>query len=48
MITEGTLEERVDDILQSKSALAGSLIAGGESFLLKMSAEELDAVVGLK
>ena len=48
MITEGTLEERVDDILQSKSALAGSLITGGESFLAKMSASELDDVVALK
>ena len=47
MITEGTLEERVDDILQSKSALAGSLITGGESFLAKMSAKELDEVVAL-
>ena len=48
MITEGTLEERVDNILQSKSALAGSLISGGESFLAKMSADELDEVVSLK
>ena len=47
MITEGTLEERVDDILQSKSALAGSLIAGGESFLANMTAQELDRVVRL-
>ena len=47
MITEGTLEERVDEILQSKSALAGSLITGGESFLAKMSAEEFDEVVAL-
>ena len=47
MITEGTLEERVDEILQSKSALAGSLITGGESFLSKMSAKELDEVVAL-
>ena len=47
MITEGTLEERVDDILQSKSALAGSLIAGGEAFLMRMSAQEFDSVVGL-
>ena len=47
LITEGTLEERVDDILQSKSALAGSLITGGESFLMKMSAKEFDDVVAL-
>ena len=47
MITEGTLEERVDDILQSKSALASSLITGGESFLMKLSAQEFDDVVAL-
>ena len=47
LITEGTLEERVDDILQSKTALAGSLITGGESFLMKMSAKEFDEVVAL-
>ena len=47
LITEGTLEERVDDILQSKTALAGSLITGGESFLMKMSAKEFDDVVAL-
>lgn len=47
MITEGTLEERVDEILQSKSALAGSLISGGESFLASLTEQELDRVVSL-
>ena len=47
LVTEGTLEEHVDDILQSKSALADSLVTGGESFLAQMSAADLDGVVSL-
>ena len=46
-MTEGTLEEHVDDILQSKSVLAESIVTGGESFLAKMSAKELEEVVAL-
>ena len=47
LIAEGTLEEHVDDILQSKGALADSLVTGGESFLAQMSASDLDGVVSL-
>jgi non-specific serine/threonine protein kinase len=47
MVTEGTLEEHVDDILQSKSALADSLVTGGESFLARMTAADFDGVVSL-
>ncbi len=47
LMTEGTLEEHVDDILRSKSALAGSLVAEGESFLSQMSASDLEGVVSL-
>ena len=46
-ITEGTLEERVDDILRRKSLLAGSLVTNGESFLREMSPEEFEEVVGI-
>lgn len=46
-ITEGTLEERIDDILRRKSTLAGSLVPDGEKFLREMSPEEFDDVVGL-
>ena len=46
-ITEGTLEERVDEILARKSRLAGSLVQTGEAFLRRLTAAELDAVVSL-
>ena len=46
-VAEGTLEEHVDDILRSKSALAESIVTNGESFLAKMSAKELEDVVAL-
>jgi SNF2 family DNA or RNA helicase len=46
-ITEGTLEERVDDILRRKSLLAGSLVPDGEKFLREMSPEEFEDVVRL-
>lgn len=47
MITEGTIEEHVDDTLLSKSALAESIFSGGESFLATMSSPELERIVGL-
>ena len=46
-ITEGTLEEHVDEILERKSRVAGSLVASGESFLLQLPAAELEAVLAL-
>lgn len=46
-VTEGTMEERIDAILRSKSVLASSLVSGGESFLAKMSAEEFERTVAL-
>ena len=46
-ITEGTLEEHVDEILERKSRVAGSLVTSGESFLLQLSDEELGAVLAL-
>ncbi len=46
-ITEGTLEEHVDEILERKSRVAGTLVTSGESFLLSMSDEELGSVLSL-
>lgn len=46
-ITEGTLEEHVDEILERKSRVAGSLVASGESFLREMSSEEFERTVRL-
>lgn len=46
-ITEGTLEERVDGILVRKGRLAGSIVAGGETFLRKLAPDEFEALVAL-
>lgn len=47
-ITEGTLEEHVDELLERKSRVAGSLVAGGEGFLRELAPEEFDRVVSLE
>jgi len=46
-IAEGTLEERVDEILARKSRTAGAAIADGESFLMSLEGEALLDAVGL-
>jgi len=46
-IAAGTLEEHVDEILERKSRVAGTLVQSGESFLAQLSAEELTAAVTL-
>ena len=46
-ITEGTLEEHVDEILERKSRVAGSLVASGEAFLRQLTDAELAAVISL-
>lgn len=46
-ICGGTLEERIDAIIESKEALAGEVIGSGEAFLTELSDEELDRVLSL-
>ena len=46
-ICAGTLEERVDELLESKRRLAGEIVGSGESFLLKMSEREFERMVSL-
>ena len=46
-ITEGTLEERVDELLERKSRIAGTLVASGEKFLRELSPSEFDDAVRL-
>ena len=46
-IAEGTLEEHIDEILERKSRVAGSLIQAGEAFLRELSPEEFEKVVAL-
>ena len=46
-ISHGTLEDRIDRILEEKRAIAGELVVSGESFLLKMSDKEFARTVAL-
>ena len=46
-ICAGTLEERVDELLETKRRLAGEIVGSGESFLLKMSDREFERMVSL-
>jgi hypothetical protein len=46
-ISHGTLEDRIDRILEEKRTIAGELVVSGESFLLKMSEKEFSKTVAL-
>ena len=46
-ISHGTLEDRIDRILEEKRMIAGELVVSGESFLLKMSEKEFAQTVAL-
>ena len=46
-ISHGTLEDRIDRILEEKRTIAGELVVSGESFLLKMSDKEFTRTVAL-
>jgi non-specific serine/threonine protein kinase len=43
----GTLEERIDDMIAHKSALATEIVTSGEQFLTELSDAELDQVLRL-
>jgi hypothetical protein len=47
LITLGTLEERIDRMLEDKRALTEAVISGGESWLTRLSTDELRALVSL-
>jgi SNF2 family DNA or RNA helicase len=46
-ISHGTLEDRIDRILEEKRTIAGELVVSGEGFLLKMSDKEFARTVAL-
>ena len=47
-VCAGTLEERIDDMIEGKKALAAGLFSGGaEKLLTDMTAAELRALVAL-
>ena len=43
----GTLEERIDDMIAHKSALAAEIVTSGEVFLTELSNDELDQLLRL-
>jgi non-specific serine/threonine protein kinase len=47
LICAGTLEERIDLVIEEKKALAGSVLGTGEAWLTEMSTDELRRVVAL-
>ncbi|MFB9385368.1 DEAD/DEAH box helicase [Pseudonocardia petroleophila] len=48
LITEGTLEDRIAALLESKRALADAVLTGGEAALSELSDAELAELVGLR
>ncbi|NSW52658.1 MAG: DEAD/DEAH box helicase [Anaerolineae bacterium] len=47
-ITAGTLEERIDDMIEAKKGLADAVIGSGEQWLTELSTEELRQLVQLR
>ena len=47
-VTSGTLEERIDDMIESKKSLAEAVIGGGEEWLTELSTDELRDLVNLR
>ena len=46
-ISSGTLEDRIDALLEDKRRLAGEIVGSGEAFLAKMSEREFERMVAL-
>ena len=47
-VTSGTLEEMIDDMIESKKGLAQAVVGSGESWLTELSTDELRKVVSLR
>lgn len=47
-VTTGTLEEMIDDMIESKKGLAQAIVGSGENWLTEMSTDELRKVVTLR
>ncbi|HUE99089.1 MAG TPA: DEAD/DEAH box helicase [Anaerolineales bacterium] len=47
-VTTGTLEEMIDDMIESKKGLAQAVIGSGENWITEMSTDELRRVVTLR
>ncbi|MEW6401661.1 MAG: DEAD/DEAH box helicase [Chloroflexota bacterium] len=47
-VTTGTLEEMIDDMIESKKGLAQAIVGSGENWITEMSTDELRKVVALR
>jgi SNF2 family DNA or RNA helicase len=47
LISKGTLEERIAQVLEEKAALAEAVVGGGEAWLTELSDADLAALVQL-
>ena len=47
MVTMGTLEERIDELIESKKKLAEEIVGGGESWLANLDNEKFRALIAL-
>jgi SNF2 family DNA or RNA helicase len=47
-IITGSLEERIDELIESKKGLSDSIIGGGEQWLTELSTDELRELVALR
>jgi SNF2 family DNA or RNA helicase len=48
LICQGTLEERIDELIESKKALSEQVVGSGENWLTEMSDEELRSLISLQ
>jgi SNF2 family DNA or RNA helicase len=48
LITSGTLEERIDDMIEDKKGLAESIVGSGESWLTELSTDNLREMFALR
>ena len=47
-VCAGTMEEMIDEMIESKKALAQSIVGGGENWLTELSTDELRTLVTLR
>jgi len=48
MVTKGTLEEKIDEMLKQKQQLADQVLSGGDGRLSELSHEELRELLELR
>ncbi|MNN22970.1 hypothetical protein D3C81_1363530 [compost metagenome] len=47
LICQGTLEERIDELIERKRALSEQVVGSGEQWLTEMSNDELRSLITL-